>query len=67
MFQLVLISLLTAPTELAASEAINQFCAQVVGIEYGTDNFTDDEWLRFVYCREHIMAPTNFTTSDYID
>ena len=67
MFQLVLISLLTAPTPLAAYEYINQFCAQVVGVEYGTDNFTDDEWSRFVYCREHIMVPTNFTPSNYIN
>lgn len=36
------------------SEEINKFCAYVVGIEYASDNFTDDEWDRFVYCRENL-------------
>jgi hypothetical protein len=37
-----------------ASEQINKFCAYVVGIPYASDNFTDEEWNRFVYCREHL-------------
>jgi len=37
-----------------ASEEINKFCAYVVGIPYASDNFTDEEWNRFVYCREHL-------------
>ena len=36
------------------SEEINKFCAYVVGIPYASDNFTDEEWKRFVYCREHL-------------
>ena len=36
------------------SEEINKFCAYVVGIPYASDNFTDVEWERFVYCREHL-------------
>lgn len=36
------------------SEEINKFCAYVVGIEYASDNFTDEEWNRFVYCKEHL-------------
>jgi hypothetical protein len=36
------------------SEEINKFCAYVVGIPYASDNFTDAEWERFVYCREHL-------------
>ena len=36
------------------SEEINKFCAYVVGIPYASDNFTDEEWNRFVYCREHL-------------
>ena len=36
------------------SEEINKFCAYVVGISYASDNFTDEEWNRFVYCREHL-------------
>lgn len=38
-----------------ASEEINKFCATVVGIPYASDNFTDEEWNRFVYCREHLQ------------
>jgi hypothetical protein len=36
------------------SEDINKFCAYVVGIPYASDNFTDEEWERFVFCREHL-------------
>jgi hypothetical protein len=40
------------------SEEINKFCAYVVGIPYASDNFSDEEWNRFVYCREHLRLPT---------
>lgn len=36
------------------SEYINKFCAYVVGIPYASDNFTNEEWNRFVFCREHL-------------
>jgi hypothetical protein len=36
------------------SEDINRFCAYVVGIPYASDNFSDEEWNRFVLCRESI-------------
>lgn len=36
------------------SEVINKFCAYVVGIPYASDNFTDEEWKRFQYCRENL-------------
>jgi hypothetical protein len=36
------------------SEKNNKFCAYVVGIPYASDNFTDEEWKRFVYCRKHL-------------
>lgn len=36
------------------SEETNKFCAYVVGIPYASDNFTDEEWNRFVYCRESL-------------
>jgi len=36
------------------SEDINRFCAYVVGIPYASDNFTNEEWERFVFCREHL-------------
>jgi hypothetical protein len=34
------------------SEQINRFCAYVVGIPYASDNFTDEEWERFKFCRD---------------
>jgi hypothetical protein len=33
-------------------ESVNQFCAYVVGIPYASDNFTDEEWKRFKFCRD---------------
>ena len=32
-------------------ETINRFCARVVGIPYASDNFNDEEWERFKYCK----------------
>ena len=56
MFELALIAGLSlSPIE--SSERINMFCAEVVGIPYASDNFTDEEWERFVYCREGIRVP----------
>ena len=46
-----------ALTPLEASEKVNEFCSYVVGIPYASDNFTDEEWGRFVYCRESISVP----------
>lgn len=37
-------------------EEINKFCAYVVGIPYASDNFTDKEWQRFVYCKNHLKS-----------
>jgi hypothetical protein len=34
------------------NENVNKFCAYVVGIPYASDNFTDEEWERFKYCRD---------------
>mgnify|MGYP006270511169 CR=1 FL=1 len=47
-------SVLIASAKPAASEQINKFCSRVVGIPYASDNFTDDEWERFVYCRQSL-------------
>ena len=33
-------------------EAVNRMCAARVGIPYGSDNFTDQEWQRFQLCRD---------------
>ena len=35
-------------------ERINKFCSTVVGIPYASDNFTDEEWKRFEYCRNYL-------------
>ena len=56
MFELALIAGL-ALNPLDASERINMFCAEVVGIPYASDNFSDEEWNRFVQCREGIRVP----------
>ena len=34
------------------NENVNKFCAYVVGIPYASDNFTDEEYQRFQYCRD---------------
>ncbi len=44
-------------TPLEGSEYINKFCADVVGIPYASDDFTDEEWERFTYCRESVRLP----------
>ena len=56
MYELALIAGLSL-SPVAASESINYFCSEVVGITYASDNFTDEEWNRFVYCRESIRVP----------
>lgn len=55
MFEIILATSLLSPVEI--SERINMFCSEVVGITYASDNFSDEEWERFVYCREHIRGP----------
>jgi hypothetical protein len=43
-----------ATTPINRSEEINKFCAYIVGIPYASDNFSDEEWERFKFCREHL-------------
>jgi hypothetical protein len=35
---------------IAANPENQKFCAEVVGIPYASDNFTDEEWQRFQLC-----------------
>jgi len=56
MFELALIAGLSL-SPIDASERVNMFCAEVVGIPYASDNFSDEEWNRFVQCREGIRVP----------
>lgn len=36
-------------------EVISRYCAKQVGIPYGSDNFTDGEWVRFRECQEQLI------------
>ena len=45
-------SLMTPVHATTYEESVNRFCAYVVGIPYASDNFTDEEWQRFKYCRD---------------
>ena len=36
------------------SEKLNKVCAYVVNIPYASDNFSDEEFQRFQYCRNHL-------------
>ncbi len=33
-------------------EYVDRYCAILVGIDYGSDNFSDNEWQQFKVCRE---------------
>jgi hypothetical protein len=50
----ILLAAAVATTPISRSEMINQFCSYVVGIPYASDNFSDEEWERFKFCREHL-------------
>jgi hypothetical protein len=53
MIELLAATIITSTNK---TEEINKFCAYVVGIPYASDNFTDEEWNRFVYCRENLSV-----------
>lgn len=42
------------PTESYSSELLNKYCSYIVGVPYASDDFTDAEWDRFVFCREQL-------------
>lgn len=50
----ILLASVISTASMDKSEQIDRFCAYVVGIPYASDNFSDEEWNRFVYCREHL-------------
>jgi hypothetical protein len=33
-------------------EDVNKVCAYIVGIRYASDNFDDNQWNRFVLCKD---------------
>jgi hypothetical protein len=34
---------------------VNRVCAAIVGIPYASDNFTDEEWQKFLNCRSYLQ------------
>lgn len=42
---------------IAANPENQKFCAEVVGIPYASDNFTDEEWRRFQQCMSFFERP----------
>jgi hypothetical protein len=53
MIELILSTMIVS-TQMS-SESINRFCAYVVDIPYASDDFTQEEWERFTYCRENLI------------
>lgn len=53
-------TLLTDGTaSLTDAQKVDMFCAFVVGVEYGTDNVTENELIRFSVCRNSLAVPEN--------
>ena len=51
----ILLAAAVAVPPVSRAEQINMFCSYVVGVPYASDNLTDEEWERFVFCRENLM------------
>ncbi len=51
-FFIIGLLLTTASKATTYEETVNRFCAKVVGIPYASDNFSQEEWERFKYCRD---------------
>lgn len=47
--------LITASKATTYEESVNRFCARVVGIPYASDNFSQEEWERFKYCKSTLI------------
>jgi len=50
--------LLLLPTSVSAQELysinVNRLCAEIVGIPYASDNFSDEEWEQFKSCVNYV-------------
>jgi hypothetical protein len=50
--------LLLLPTSVSAQEVysinVNRLCAELVGIPYASDNFSDEEWEQFKSCVNYV-------------
>ena len=51
LFVLICLATVAVKAEPNNKENVNKFCAYVVGIPYASDNFTDEEYQRFLYCK----------------
>jgi hypothetical protein len=56
MIELLASAMIAASDYSEKSEQVNRFCAYVVGIPYASDNFTDEEWERFTFCRDNLKV-----------
>ena len=50
--------LLLFPTSASAQEVysinVNRLCAEIVGIPYASDNFSDEDWQQFKSCVNYV-------------
>jgi hypothetical protein len=50
--------LLLLPTSISAQEVysinVNRLCAEIVGIPYASDNFSDEDWEKFKSCVNYV-------------
>ena len=60
MLSFILAAAIAAETEPNPQQKVDMFCAYVVGIKYGTDNVTDDQFRRFTVCREHLIPEDHY-------
>jgi hypothetical protein len=56
-------TLISANMTPSPQEMVDRFCAYVIGVEYGTDNLTDDEFRRFTVCREHLIPENSYKSN----
>jgi hypothetical protein len=56
-------TLISANVAPSPQEMVDRFCAYVVGIKYGTDSVTDDEFRRFTVCREHLIPENSYKSN----
>jgi hypothetical protein len=56
-------TLISANMTPSSQEMVDRFCAYVIGVEYGTDNLTDDEFRRFTVCREHLIPENSYKSN----
>jgi hypothetical protein len=50
LFSLILFSTFPVSAQEMYRINANRFCAKIVNIPYGSDNFTDEEWEQFKRC-----------------